>query len=139
MFACRDNSGRKSTPQILAPTSHPPNTHAQILMQNLCSMVHLQQYTLSCMLLFHRSPPPHILVIYTHMQPSCLLCSAKHSWMLNHNLLQTKDGSDLFKQTKPDSDRVVLLFYMLNIWESFIMCTDAALWLCSIVRALCRL
>lgn len=100
-----EDSGRKSTPQFLALTSH-----TRFWCKISYPWCKLQNY----------SPPPYILAIHT--KPSCHFCCAKHSWMLRHNLLHTKNGIDLFKQT----ESCPVAFH--PGYKSVIMSVDALLW-----------
>lgn len=72
VLARLDNSGRKSTPQIPAPTSHP-------LMVNLWSMVPLHNT--------HLHACSSVAAVHPHTACTCKLsrlCSAEYSRMLNH-------------------------------------------------------
>lgn len=98
---------------------------------------------------FHCSPPPHISVIHirththTRILPVFFAALSILDAKPHHNLLQTKDDNDLFRQRKPElfccftcwiygshSLRVLMLHYGCVLWEHCIDYDVSALFFC---------
>lgn len=68
-------------------TDQPPSKHTQIHISNPWWNLRLHPCTVECLVLFHCTPPPHILVVHmhTHLGSLSCLCSAKQSWMQSYD------------------------------------------------------